>query len=477
MKNKIIINIIKALSFCILFCVIFKITSDILRDKTEATSISNFYYEPKDTLDVVFFGSSHMFTDVYPMELWNDYGIASYNFGQGLQSLPLSYYSVQEVINKQHPKLIVIEMYMSLVDTKIVNAPSAHKTLDNIPLSLTKIKAIKDCIEPEARLEYLLTLSAYHSRWKSLTGKDFDINKYDYQKGALVYKGVYQQETPEIIDSSLTQDITEIPLEYINKIIDLCDKKNTDLLFVTTPYYASPEEQKKLNMVYSIAEKADVKYLNLFYYLDELKFDYSTDMFDTAHQNVSGAKKTTSFLGKYIKDNYDIPDRRNDSNYSKWDEDYKEYKRLSYFPKETMPFILGDTISFTAGGNAPSYFTDGISVCEGTFTWSSAKESNAYLYIDEKIDTDLTFDCNIFNIFIQSNQKQIMELYVNDNYVDKVELNPGDKKASFIIPKELIKNQYVRITLKYPNAERSKDAPEGERELAIGFESITISAN
>ena len=59
--------------------------------------------------------------------------------------------------------------------------------------------------------------------------------------------------------------------------------------------------------------------------------DYSIDCNDSnSHLNAAGARKLTSWLGKYILDNYDIPDRRGDAAYAYWDSDYEryaEYKR------------------------------------------------------------------------------------------------------------------------------------------------------
>ena len=39
------------------------------------------FYEETQPIDVYFLGTSHVMDAVYPMELWRDYGIVSYNFG------------------------------------------------------------------------------------------------------------------------------------------------------------------------------------------------------------------------------------------------------------------------------------------------------------------------------------------------------------------------------------------------------------
>ncbi|MBR1693399.1 MAG: hypothetical protein IJ711_11595, partial [Lachnospiraceae bacterium] len=73
--------------------------------------IETFYHEPKDLYDVVFVGSSHVYCGVYPMLLWNEYGFASYDAASASQSVPCSYYLIRDVIFRQHPKVIVLDVY------------------------------------------------------------------------------------------------------------------------------------------------------------------------------------------------------------------------------------------------------------------------------------------------------------------------------------------------------------------------------
>lgn len=56
-----------------------------LSDPGYAYSKNRDFIEHSDSYDVLFFGNSHMANGVFPMELWNDYGIVSYNLaGFGL---------------------------------------------------------------------------------------------------------------------------------------------------------------------------------------------------------------------------------------------------------------------------------------------------------------------------------------------------------------------------------------------------------
>lgn len=50
--------------------------------------------------------------------------------------------------------------------------------------------------------------------------------------------------------------------------------------------------------------------------------DYSMDY---NHYSINGAIKISSYLGDYLADNYDLPDRREDDGYDKWRSEYKDW--------------------------------------------------------------------------------------------------------------------------------------------------------
>jgi hypothetical protein len=60
-----------------------------------------------------------------------------------------------------------------------------------------------------------------------------------------------------------------------------------------------------------IAKTYGLSYINFDDYNDEIGLDYTTDTPDAgSHLNASGAAKFSSYLGKYIRDNYTVSDRR-----------------------------------------------------------------------------------------------------------------------------------------------------------------------
>ena len=51
--------------------------------------------------------------------------------------------------------------------------------------------------------------------------------------------------------------------------------------------------------------------------------DTETDFYNGSHTNIFGAKRYTKWLGQYLKDNYNLPDRRSDNKYADWNAAYE----------------------------------------------------------------------------------------------------------------------------------------------------------
>ena len=54
----------------------------------------------------------------------------------------------------------------------------------------------------------------------------------------------------------------------------------------------------------------------------------SVDMANKSHLNDSGARKVSYYIGEYIRENYDLPDRRNDPAYASWNEQFETFRNI-----------------------------------------------------------------------------------------------------------------------------------------------------
>ena len=283
------------------------------------------FYQQQANFDVLFMGTSHVINGIYPMELWNDYGIVSYNFGGHANPIAISYWQMVNAFDYTTPKLVVIDGFALSEDWKVLknNKSYAHLSLDSIPFSINKIKAVRDLFEKDDQLEFLFEFDIYHNRWKELGQSDFDSYMAN-EKGAEFRIGVAVPDDFSAIDKNAKMLADTIGVEYLEKMITYCQERNIAVLLTYLPFPASAESQKEANRMFEIARKYDVRYLD-FMTLRNL-IDFDTDCYDSgSHLNPSGARKITAYLGQDIMSHYDIMDQRNNIDYKDWHKSYEIY--------------------------------------------------------------------------------------------------------------------------------------------------------
>ena len=114
---------------------------------------------------------------------------------------------------------------------------------------------------------------------------------------------------------------------YLEKIEELCEKNNAQLLLVSMP---SPKNwnHKRHAEIQKYADGKGITYLDLNKKVEELGLNWTEDTQDKGdHLNVYGAEKVTSYLGNYLEENYELEDHRNDPTYEAWNQLAEQYKQ------------------------------------------------------------------------------------------------------------------------------------------------------
>jgi len=309
--------------------------SNLVERKASTKKFEDFYNQEED-FDVLFFGTSHMVNAVLPMELWNEYGMVSYNYGIHGSSLAVTYWSIVNALDYTTPKLIVVDTYGLSTDRKLGMSydneenvmenrrDQMHLVFDSIPLSVNKITACVDLFrEYDCIAEFLWDFIIYHNRWSELTEEDFRPASL-YEKGAELLLGKEDANVEKDIGTEVYLEQDTIAIEYLYKIIELCEEKEIELMFTYLPFPAAENEQKEANTTALIAQDKEIEFIN---FLEmEGVVDFRTDNADPhSHLNYLGALKVTEYLGDYLVNHYDIPDRKEESDYKQWHTDYEEY--------------------------------------------------------------------------------------------------------------------------------------------------------
>ena len=277
--------------------------------------------------DVLFFGTSHVVNSVFPMQLWRDYGITSYNLAIHGGSIASSYWMLETALGYQKPKVAVMDVLLTKSNYMQTDLPMAHAAMDPFPLSMTKLRAIWDIYDsPKDRAELLFPLDVFHNRWKDLDTemlkRGFGETKVSPEKGGESRIRVYPLEEPLVVDASDAADEWTEGLRYLEQFILLCQQEGIAPVITYLPYRGAgdAEEQRYSNAAIRLAQSLGAETVDL-QHSDLL--DDDTDWYDDGgHTNPLGAKKITGALGEYLTAAHDLPDHRDSGD---WAADYEAY--------------------------------------------------------------------------------------------------------------------------------------------------------
>lgn len=346
----------QTIAFLTVFLILFYFVSCIFGFKYEdgITPMDHFYDLPEDTVDVLLLGSSHMGMNVDPSILWEKYGIAAYNCWGSMQQVWNTYYYLNECLKYQSPQLVVMDVYGATFSYDYATYDNAVKNTQGLRMSKDKVDAIRASVEGDYFAQLLLGLPTYHYRYSELSVNDFQNFAWNKESGIqtinTVGEHVQSFTMPELNVGDETYPLNAKQEEYLNRIIALCREKNIPLVFVASPYYMSEMEAMRFNEIGRIAQENDVPYLNYGTDCESIGLISQEDYRDLCHMMSSGIQKYTTFLGEYMKENYDLPDRRGDENHI-WNHEEDNSGNLLY-----------ELDAKFYGGNQ-SYLDTGIQLC------------------------------------------------------------------------------------------------------------------
>ena len=329
----------KAICFMGILLLILNKVSYILSAK-ESYEIKQDFYNSEQKYEVLLMGTSHMYNGIYPMELYRDFGISSYNLAVAGERFSATYWSLKDALQYGTPKVVVLDMHaLEYGDNR--NDPEVprrlHVTLDAFKMGLVKIGAIQDVVDRDMRPEYYFPLTLYHNRWSKLEELDFCNDIKNVAKGGEFNMNIVVSSPPGYIAADDYVNVNSAAVDDLKKIITLCKENNIEVLLINIPYNAADSQRRIDNYATILAEEYGIEYIDMFCLLDEIGINYATDMADaTSHLNPLGARKVTKFIGEYLEEHYDVTDFRKSAESLIWEKDYKEYMeyKVSYLKEQ-----------------------------------------------------------------------------------------------------------------------------------------------
>lgn len=342
------------------------------------TTAQQFYKMEKNTVDVLFLGSSHSVSGFNPQVLYDTYGIRSYNLGTPQQNLLVSYYWLMEALRYQKPKAVVLECtFLYEYTDEPLNSKEAfiRSAMDFMRIGDVKrdaIKAICQVDENQSELSYYLPNIRYHSRWTELGEEDFDFRALEEHPGIKGFSALNSVISKSVFSSFEVDDTVEgaeplpVMYDYFKKITELCEQTGIDLVLVVTP--CKEASVAKYNAISHYAKSKGLIYVD---FLEKSTTEASgfvleEDLADSTHCNYKGAEKVTKYIGEILSKQLHI-EAKEDAQWSHENSDYdiimgnyklKETKDL----KEYVELLKQDRyVIFLAGqGDYAAYLTDEV---------------------------------------------------------------------------------------------------------------------
>ena len=332
------------------------------RKYISGSSTSAYQELPEGSVDVLYTGASGIGAAIVPTAIWAEYGITGYNISTALQMSLTTYYTLQEALEYQSPKLLVLDGGMLLrsndVDYSRIE-PSMRRTVTAMSWSQPKADAIKDIIsrseKEQTPYSYYLPILAVHSRWGAFREKAIDesfMGNFNYADTKAIKPiepvDIVSQVSdtdvtalisdPEVDDSedddSEGYTIVDSSVVYFQKIFELCKERDIQIVIVKSPSRGWKYEKHRVISEFCAEYGVDFIDMNTAEYLTMLDLDFDTDFRDTVHLNILGGHKASLVLGGIFAEKYGLQDKRGTVGYEIYDEYAEEY--LAYIEEFTV---------------------------------------------------------------------------------------------------------------------------------------------
>jgi hypothetical protein len=307
-------------------------------------SVAGFPEEKSDSIDVVYIGGSAAFVYWEPYRAYSDCGFTSYDLATNtLQAESIiAYLEFSE--KYQNPDLYIIGLRSFQYYSEDGDEIGLRLTSDSLDEGLIKFKLINrymgNRILDADKVALYFSLIKYHTNYVAL-GNQTAWEMID-NRIPCPYKGCQIQETWAEVQQPInfiSEDRAYVAPgaeKTMNELLDYCDSKRLNVLFVVCPYGISKDEYEIYNSLKDTVVSRGYDYLNANDYYDEMGLDFSTDFYERNHVNAIGAEKYTVFLEQYLQDHYDLPDHRGNPGYEEWDDGAELFIDQSENIKQTV---------------------------------------------------------------------------------------------------------------------------------------------
>lgn len=270
----------------------------------------SYLQEERNSIDVLYFGSSLAYCNIVPSVIWEETGITSYVMAGPEQTIPITYSYIKETCRTQNPKVVAIEV-TGMFYSEYCSFTKAN--ISYMPWSANRLEAIFCAAEPELKAGLLFPILDYHSLWMtadaSTVFSHLAPEKDLFAGYTYLEKSVPQQETTARSFSAETDNYKR-NLDYLYRIDAYCQKSGIQLLLFITPTKGRIAEPALTQLKKDLEALEHARFVDFNDSMAELKIDDAQDWFDFIHFNCRGAEKFSRHLGQFLQEELGLAETR-----------------------------------------------------------------------------------------------------------------------------------------------------------------------
>lgn len=340
----------RCISFLLILFLCFLTTQIRLgyRDDLSTQQVFREYYAlPSHTVDVVCTGTSAVQRGWISPIAYKRHAIASYSLATASQPFCLTKHVMKEAIRTQKPRVFVIDLRGAIKNPGNMRDSFIRRVTDNMSDSLVRWTAIKETlsyISPDNDnvdvddISYYIKLAKYHELYNpAKVPMEVGVK---YFSGFAYYEPTYYMVKPQkdVGVQRAKRKIDKDCQNVLNDLLDYCDTIDSKVVFTLMPFSGTRKQIRKLNSVVKTVEKRGYECIN---FMDEehrntLELDYDKIFYNSNHTNYYGSKKITTYICRYLRKNYNLPNRKLDIRNGAWDESSKAFSSVTKEKRREM---------------------------------------------------------------------------------------------------------------------------------------------
>lgn len=349
-----VVSLLAVVFCCVGFCQKYL----CLPNDFDENRVIEFHKEPADSIDVLFIGSSSVYTAFSSAYAYGKFGFTSYPYALSGASCIMWKPALQDALKTQKPKLVVVDVFGGGYDADLLRTRNAplYRISNNTPLSPAKVRNAVDIngmTEQTSTVSLIFPFFKYHRRLL------YDIRKIPeniikkqavLSSGPSPLKGIETRtkakKLGDLDEASFTSDSEDLDPDteaVIRDFIDYCKSEDIDVLFVKFPSILTGTRKEKervnlrANRVLEMGRDSGYAALNLQPLFYEMGLVKDEDFYNHDHANIRGQKKITEYLGRYIQDDLGIgPSHLDPDVKAEWDQSVKYYDALAAMAEECI---------------------------------------------------------------------------------------------------------------------------------------------